>query len=62
MIKQYTIKVEGFVTITAEEPLNIENVPIKIDVFTKVESEISDAICVIETDITEKTITSETNL
>jgi hypothetical protein len=62
-LKQYLIKVEGFVIITAEEPLDIKTVPMKIDVHTRYEGdEYSPVIDVIQTEITEISITSETNL
>ena len=60
-LKQYTIRVEGFVTIMAEENLDVNAVPMKIDVVTRDEDKTSPAIDLLETDITEQSIQSVTD-
>ena len=54
--KQVTIKVVGFVTVTVEETAKVENMPMKIDVYTHDEDESSEVLEVNETDITEKEV------
>ena len=63
-MKQVTIRVEAFTTVTL--PDNWENdldvIPVRLDVYDSVELEDSHVVEVIETQITEKQISSVTNL
>jgi len=61
-LKQYTIAVEGFVTVVAEEGLEMDDVRVKLDVFTQ--DEISDTAVteVNETEVTGKSVISKVDL
>jgi len=49
---QTTIKVEGFITVTSEKPLNInKDVPVRLDVWDKSDNEDSKVTEVIETEV-----------
>ena len=62
MNKQYTIRVEGFVTITGPDDLDLDNVPMKIDVYDFNEDPDSQVLEVNYTEITEKEIETEVQL
>jgi len=63
-MKQVTIKIEAFATVTLpdnwEDDLDV--IPVRLDVYDSVELEDSHVVEVIETQITEKQISSVTNL
>ena len=60
--EQITIKVVGFATVTVEKGVSLEDVPMKIDVFTHEEDESSVVLEVHETEITEKTVVSSAGI
>jgi len=63
-MKQVTIRVEAFTTVTLpdnwEDDLDV--IPVRLDVYDSVDHEYSNVVEVIETQITEKQISSVTNL
>jgi hypothetical protein len=63
-MKQVTIKIEAFTTVTLpdnwEDDLDV--IPVRLDVYDSVELEDSHVVEVIETQITKKEISSVTNI
>ena len=56
-MKQITMKVEGYVTVEVDDfGVKPDDIPVKLDVFTKDDVENSRVVEVIETDITIKEI------
>lgn len=61
-MKQYTIEVKAFVTVTAPEGLNPSDIPMKLDVFDSMEHDDSTVEELNETDIISRTIVTEVYL
>jgi hypothetical protein len=62
-MQQVTIRVEGFVTVTMPKGTVVpDDIPIKLDVFNSREEPGSKVIDVIETDITEKEISTTADI
>ena len=60
--KQYTIRVVSYVTITAEEGLDINDVAMHVDVPEYTEDDTSPVLELNETEIIEKTIITEVSI
>jgi len=58
-MKQVTIKVEAFATVTVADNWNgdMSNIPMKLDVYSAWEDETSEVADVVETDIIGQTVT-----
>jgi len=58
-MKQVTIKVEAFATVTVADSWNgdMSNIPMKLDVYSAWEDETSEVADVVETDIIGQTVT-----
>ena len=57
-LKQYTVRIEGFVTFTAPDGIDLNNVPMKIDVGDEGDCDYSPVTEVNDTEITEKELSS----
>lgn len=62
MAKQYTIKIEGYITITAKDGLKAEDIPMNIDVHDFQDDDTSPVLEVNETEITSRSIETEAEL
>ena len=56
-MKQYTIEVISYVTVTCKDDIDIKDIPMKLDVFDKTEDEDSPVEEVNETVIVERQVT-----